>query len=523
MSKKTSSQNGPAITVGLRRYLYLTAAVTGAAIMIIEILGAKMLSPYVGTSHFVWTAQIAVTLIALATGYYVGGRFADGSTRLAWLYNCILAAAVYLALCISVVEPLAYWCLQFQLALGSLLASAGLFFVPLALLATTGPFLVRVLTSSLVNVGGNAGRLTAVSTLGSFAGTILIGYVLVPLLPNSLTMFLTAGSLLVLVVAYFVLWGRRAGGGSGIAVGVLLAVLLGLGGLRRDALVTYANADQVFRGNSNFGLLQVIENRSRTRRMYLNDFLTQNTFEPATKQSLSLFTYMLHGLSRAYSPRTDRVLCIGLGVGIVPMLAARDGAKVDVVEINPAVVPVASRYFDFQAERVQLHLGDGRWFLNRAAAGRYDTILLDAFLGDSSPSHLMTREAFTAMRRALNEEGTLVINSFGGFDDGRDFLTASIHKTLRSVFPSVRIHASGNGNIFFVASGRSQLEIVHPPDFTQVHPSLELAARSAFDGIRSVDPAHGRVLTDDFNPVEYYDAPNRETWRRQLAFSMKSL
>ena len=43
----------------LRGYLYFTAAVTGAAIMIIEILGAKMLSPYIGLSHFVWTAQIA--------------------------------------------------------------------------------------------------------------------------------------------------------------------------------------------------------------------------------------------------------------------------------------------------------------------------------------------------------------------------------------------------------------------------------------------------------------------------------
>ena len=40
--------------------------------MIVEILGAKMLSPFVGLSHFVWTAQIAVTLIALACGYYAG-------------------------------------------------------------------------------------------------------------------------------------------------------------------------------------------------------------------------------------------------------------------------------------------------------------------------------------------------------------------------------------------------------------------------------------------------------------------
>ena len=65
--------------VGLHRFLLFTAAVTGASIMIVEILGAKMLAPYVGTSHFVWTAQIGVTLVALALGYFVGGRIADRS------------------------------------------------------------------------------------------------------------------------------------------------------------------------------------------------------------------------------------------------------------------------------------------------------------------------------------------------------------------------------------------------------------------------------------------------------------
>ena len=70
------------LALGLRRYLYFTAATTGAAIMIVEILGAKMLAPYLGTSHFVWTAQIAVTLVALAIGYYAGGRLVDRSPQL---------------------------------------------------------------------------------------------------------------------------------------------------------------------------------------------------------------------------------------------------------------------------------------------------------------------------------------------------------------------------------------------------------------------------------------------------------
>src|SRR3954465_2165996 len=111
----------PSATTIPRTFLYLTAAVTGAAVMIIEILGAKMLSPYVGLSHFVWTAQIAVTLVALACGYYIGGKLADKSQHLSRLYSAILAAAGYLTVTVLICEPVAYWALDFSLPVGSLL------------------------------------------------------------------------------------------------------------------------------------------------------------------------------------------------------------------------------------------------------------------------------------------------------------------------------------------------------------------------------------------------------------------
>src|ERR1051325_3151980 len=187
---------------GRRRYLYVTAATTGAAIMVIEILGAKMLAPFVGTSHFLWIAQIAVTLLALSSGYYLGGRLADRSADVGKLYLWIAAAAAYLCLAVLVVEPVAYACLRFQLALGSLLASAFLFFVPLCLLAMVGPFFIRLLTVAVSAVGGNVGRLTAISTVGSVFGTVLIGYFLIPHLANSLTMYLTAAALLVVCAGY---------------------------------------------------------------------------------------------------------------------------------------------------------------------------------------------------------------------------------------------------------------------------------------------------------------------------------
>ena len=519
MQPKTVPPIEPAISPGLRRYLYFTAALTGAAILIVEILGAKMLSPYVGTSHFVWTAQIAVTLVSLATGYYYGGWLVDRSQRLGRLYQCILLAAIYLSLTVAVIEPIAYGCLQFKLATGALLASTILFFVPLTLLATTGPFLVRVLTQSVSSVGGNVGRLSAISTLGSVAGTVLIGYVLIPLFPNSVTMYLTAALLMAVTVGYFLTWGKQNKGKLALAVGTVLGLAIGGVGVWREGRASLEDMEELARANSNFGRLQVLQNEDG-HRYYLNDFLTQNTYDPAEKKSISLFTAMLHGLAHAYTPQVKDVLCIGMGVGIVPMQFVHESAQVDVVEINPAVVPLAQAHFDLQPERFNLVIGDGRYFINRATK-RYDAIILDAFLGDSSPSHLMSREAFDAMRKILRPGGVLVINSFGDFTPGKDFLTASLDKTLKAVFRSVRIHASGNGNVFFVASDQPELAILNPPDLELAHPSIRYQVKDAFASIQQVNPRHGRVLTDDFNPVEFYDAANRETIRRSLASSMR--
>lgn len=520
MKKPSAPVTRPALTLRLRLYLYLTAAVTGAAIMIVEILGAKMLSPYFGMSHFVWTAQIAITLVALSCGYYVGGRLADNTQNLAWLYRAIFSAATYLIITVRTCEPVAYACLNMNLAAGSLLASGLLFFMPLALLAMTGPFLVRVISSSLAGVGGIVGRLTSVGTVGSLLGTLLIGYILIPHLPNSFTMYFTGLALMLVCAGYFVL-SRNFVGATIVLVAIGCAASYGkLWGI---PVREYKHVIERFNGNSNFGKLQVVERKDGSCRYYLNDNLIQNTYDPERKQSVSHFTYMLSGLARCYTTNINDVLCLGLGVGIVPMEFAHGGAKVDVVEINPAVVPVGVKFFDLQTNLINLTLDDARHYLNRCQK-QYDVVVLDAFLGDSSPSHLMTHEAFASIRKVLRPGGTLVINMFGDLGYGRDFFTASLKKTLMSVFPGVRMHnANGDGGIFFVATDRAEPEFVREPNLDNVHPEVLLETQQAFSGRVDVIPEDGRILTDDYNPVEYYDAQNRENVRRRLAMGAREM
>src|ERR1043165_155057 len=104
------------------------------------------------------------------------------------------------------------------------------------------------------SVGGGVGRLTAVSTLGSFVGTILIGYVLIPFLPNSITMYLTAVLLAAVTGAYFLFCERR--GLVPVLAGVAVLACLGYV-VKREQQHQFADVRELYHANSNFGLLQV--------------------------------------------------------------------------------------------------------------------------------------------------------------------------------------------------------------------------------------------------------------------------
>jgi len=65
--------------------------------------------------------------------------------------------------------------------------------------------------------------------------------------------------------------------------------------------------------------------------------------------------------------------------------------------------------------------------------------------------------------------------------------------------------------------------MLHPPNLENVHPSIRSEAQAAYAGTLITAPDHGRILTDDFNPVEAYDARNREELRKRLALSAREM
>ena len=130
---------------------------------------------------------------------------------------------------------------------------------------------------------------------------------------------------------------------------------------------------------------------------------------------LVLFKYMrLQLLCLLWNAEPERILILGLGAGILPRIFHHLSAKtrIDVVEIDRAVVELAEKYFSFsQTSVVRVHVEDGRHFLERQPSNQYDMILIDAFIVNGRIPHaLRTLECLGEYRRLLKSTGLLAAN-----------------------------------------------------------------------------------------------------------------
>ena len=179
--------------------------------MMIEILGTRIISPYFGVSLYVWTSLITVTLIALAVGYWWGGYIADKKRTAGFLYFLIFLAGIFLLFVPPLKNTFLVLSSHLGLRFGSLAGSFLLFFLPLFLLGAVTPYLVKLYASDLSTIGKVVGYLYAISTAGSFVGTILTGFLFIPHFKNESILLFVSSALIVLSLVYWLFFQGKRG------------------------------------------------------------------------------------------------------------------------------------------------------------------------------------------------------------------------------------------------------------------------------------------------------------------------
>lgn len=519
-----SSRHGLLLTFWFRLYLLLTAGLCGAMVMVVEVLGSRVIGPFFGVSLFVWTSLITVTLVALALGYAFGGWLADRSDSPDRLYAIVLLAGVCVLAIPLLQTAVLKVCVSLGLRLGSLAASAALFGPALFLLGCVSPFLVRLLAREMKSLGRTVGGLSALSTAGSFVGTVLTGFFLIGIMGVS-RIFLLAGTLLCVLGAIYFLVFRRFWLAAPVALVVLIAVWRG----PNDTLPTKLLADGtratvLAKRDSFYGNLRVVDYQygSRHIRELMIDGLIQGGSDVATGLSIYEYIYPMQFLPRALHPEGRSSLVIGLGAGFIPRWYAARGVRTEVVDIDPEVVNLARKYFRFPAE-IPVHVQDARHFL-ASSVKNFDYILLDVFNGDTTPAHLLSVEAMRLLAQRLSSQGVLAVNLAGSLQH-ENFMTTSVIRTLQTVFDQVQLHPvmadtaqHTSGNLVVVAyRGAPRVPDMSLHALEPVHPlAKDLVEQAMANPFSFPLQTPAMLLTDDFNPIDLRDLWMKEDVRRKI-------
>lgn len=502
-------------------FLLLTVAITGALVMVIEITGARIIAPYFGVGLFVWTALISVTLLALASGYWVGGILADRQHTARTLYGVIGGAGFYVLLMPWLRDPVLALCAPMGLRAGAFASASLLFAPPLFLLGTVSPLAVRLASKAWENLGRTVGLLYAISTAGSFLGSVGTGFFLLAHLGVSKTMAFCGIVLLLLSAVFFLIIERR----PAIALLALLAPALVLLTPARPVQAKLEDgtiATVIEQRDSFYGHLKVIEYRHGRRgiREMTIDGLVQGGIDINTHEPIYEYLALLQHLPRQLNPDAASALVIGLGTGALPRTYAEQGMRVEAVDIDPVVAELCQRHFGMPAS-VPIHLEDARTFIARPGK-TYDLIVLDVFNGDTTPTHLLSIEAIRQMKNRLNPGGVIAFNLIGSLQTA-DAGLPSIIATTRAAFRHARLYplfdaSESVGNLVMIASDEA-LPVIEPSSFPQqLSPMVAEGVRRAVSKpIEIADRFAGTpILTDDFNPIDLRDQSTRNAIRQAI-------
>ena len=483
---------------------------SGAVVMIVELIGSRLLAPYVGTSIIVWTSLIGIILASLSLGYAWGGKLADKSPNYKTFGYILFASGLAIALtAFSKTQSLNFIVnISSDIRLSSVLAAILLFTPSSVLLGMVSPYAVKLKLQTLECSGQTVGNLYAISTIGSIVGTFAAGFLLIPLLP--ITTLLLALSLIMILLSLLAKPFR-------VKQKPIIIILVFLSSaLAVSPFVHAVNPEKLKVINTSYTTVFVQENVDVSTNRPVRYLITNpkgiqsGMFLDAPKELL--FDYSrFYRLSEFFHPDIKHALMIGGAGYSFPkfFLEHFSTSIIDVIEIDPEMTAIARQYFALEPnERLNITHADARVFLRQAPEAIYDVIYGDAFLSYFSiPYQLTTKEAVKDLHRTLKDDGVVLLNLISAIEGDKGKFLRAEYATFRSVFSDVYIfpvRTTEHGQIL-----QNVLLVALKKPLTKPLISDDREIQLYLDHLWSKPiPEDMPLLTDEFAPVDQYMMKN---------------
>ena len=427
---------------GLKKYkLELVVFVCGAMTMVLELVAARVLSPYVGSSNLIWTSIIGIMLVFMSLGYWAGGKISDKNHDINDLSQFILISAISTSI-IPILETIIVNNLAQvieQLIIVAIISAIFIFGIPSFMLATASPIAVKLKNEEEKKVGSVSGKISSLSTIGSIFGTFFAGFVLIPNV--GVSNIIIGSSILLLMLSILIHPKKDKKYVISMIIVTLVIILLCLTG---KYLFKIAHLDVIKDEDSEYSRIWVKDIKVADNVSYktlqvdteLESYMNEQTGEMAAKYLgyYDLFEY--------YNKNAKDALLIGGAAYTYPKhyLKRYDDKKIDVVEIDPKMTQIAEEEFDLDVNNPNLGIyhQDGRSYLNYSK-NKYDVIMIDAFTGRNVPFELTTYEAMCNAKRMLNEGGIVMTNVISSLEGKDSKFIKHEYATYKKVFDDVKL------------------------------------------------------------------------------------
>ena len=478
--------------------LELLVFAVGTSTLGAEIAAARLMAPFFGDSTIVWANTIAIVLVALSIGYWFGGRLADRHPHLRGLCLLVLAASLLLGLVPIVAHPFltlsvdAFDSVSIGTFAGSLFGVLALVAVPVLMLGAVSPWAIRLKLRAVEDSGETAGRMYAISTVGSLVGTFASSLLLIPLVGTHRT-FLAFALVLAIVAA---LGGPRRWLLVPAGIAVLIAIPPG-------TIKAAEGATVLHEAETEYQYARVVQDPDGERRLELNEGQAiHSVWRPNTVLTGNYWDAFLVDPQAALGRPPAKLAMLGTAAGTTARAYQHyfPQTTVDAVEIDGELLDIGRRWFGLRpGPRLRLHTQDARPFL-RSTDERYDAIFVDAYRQPYIPFYLTTKEFFALVRDRLNPGGVVAINI--GHPEGSKRLEQVLTATVGTAFDHVlrdpvakvsTVLLASNGPLS--ATRLSNAALSMPAD---LRPLAERTAARLAPGLRG-----GSVYTDDRAPVEW--------------------
>ena len=402
----------------------------GATVMACELLGAKMTAPFFGTTLYTWAAVLAITLGGLALGYFIGGWLSSKYKPVKLLQWVLISSGLFMIGMPFLAESLMKTVISLNLLTGLMISLSIYLLPPVLLFGMVSPIIVSATVDEVQNSGKVAGRVYAISTFGGVISTLLLGFAIIPRYGIQWPS-VAFGLFLLAIALIFIVDQKRL---------IKAMILLAISGVTIKLMADrhLDKKDYIYKIHSSseglLGQVKVADYSLKTPKQEVipvRGLLVNNTWQTVIHRESGVplldYIYFIRPLLSAIPPQSD-VLLVGLGGGALCREIVKKKHKVEVVELDKRLPKLGKKFFGLHPQTT-INVDDGRHFI-RTSERKYDMVVLDVFLGENPPWHLLTQESFEEIQSILNDNGLLLIEFYGYLHGENGKAARSIYKTL---------------------------------------------------------------------------------------------